>query len=82
MAFEFPPNARTMGEVWNINTGLWLRYSVYERLIGLNGGKATGLITMATFVTSAVWHGFHPVIENEEEENLFIEDDRLGSYLL
>ena len=40
---------------WNINTSIWLRVYVYERVHEANLGSlaATGL----AFMTSAFWHG-------------------------
>ncbi|KAI9360364.1 MBOAT, membrane-bound O-acyltransferase family-domain-containing protein [Zopfochytrium polystomum] len=42
---------------WNIGTTRWLRSTVYYRL-QLAGYP--GLATLATFATSALWHGFYP----------------------
>lgn len=44
---------------WNINTNNWLRNYVYLRVTP-QGQKPGFGATMATFVTSAFWHGFFP----------------------
>eukprot|EP01137_Pigoraptor_chileana_P003042 Opistho-2@42683 len=44
---------------WNINTSRWLRRYVYLRLAP-EGTKPTFTATMATYLTSAFWHGFYP----------------------
>lgn len=53
-AYEWAENPRSLLASWNISTNRWLRYYVYERLS--TGGSAA---TLATFVVSAVWHGFY-----------------------
>ncbi|KAH0361608.1 MBOAT family protein-like protein, partial [Aureobasidium melanogenum] len=44
---------------WNINTNVWLRNYVYLRVTP-KGKKPGFRASMATFVTSAFWHGFYP----------------------
>ncbi len=44
---------------WNINTNHWLRNYVYLRVTP-KGKKPGFRASLATFVTSAFWHGFHP----------------------
>jgi lysophospholipid acyltransferase len=44
---------------WNINTNNWLRNYVYLRVTP-RGKKPGFRASMITFVTSALWHGFHP----------------------
>ncbi len=56
---ELPENARMMIGNWNINTSKWLRYHVYNRFMRADG-KNAGWVTMITFTTSALWHGFKP----------------------
>jgi len=56
---EFCPNFKILLDSWNINTNTWLRNSVYKRLVK-PGEKPTSLTTLATFMTSAIWHGISP----------------------
>lgn len=44
---------------WNKNTNHWLRNYVYLRVTP-KGKKPGFRASMATFVTSALWHGFYP----------------------
>ncbi len=44
---------------WNINTNNWLRNYIYLRVTP-RGKKPGFRASMATFVTSAFWHGFYP----------------------
>ncbi|PPJ50442.1 hypothetical protein CBER1_05574 [Cercospora berteroae] len=44
---------------WNINTNHWLRNYIYLRVTP-KGKKPGFRASMATFVTSAFWHGFAP----------------------
>ncbi|KAI0395366.1 MBOAT family protein [Xylariaceae sp. FL0594] len=56
---EFAQNSRAYLGNWNMNTNKWLRYYVYLRVTPRN--KKPGFrASMATFVTSAFWHGFYP----------------------
>lgn len=56
---ESAQNSRAYLENWNKNTNNWLRYSVYLRVTP-KGKKPGFRASLATFVTSAFWHGFHP----------------------
>lgn len=56
---ETAQNSRAYLENWNKNTNNWLRYSVYLRVTP-KGKKPGFRASLATFVTSAFWHGFHP----------------------
>jgi lysophospholipid acyltransferase len=56
---ESAQNARAYLDKWNMNTNKWLRNYVYLRVTP-RGKKPGFLATMATFVTSAFWHGFNP----------------------
>ncbi|KAG8895989.1 lysophospholipid acyltransferase [Tulasnella sp. 403] len=56
---ELAPNFKILLDNWNINTNVWLRNSVYKRLVP-PGKKPTAVTTMQTFMTSAVWHGIYP----------------------
>lgn len=50
---------KTLLDAWNIGANTWLRECVYKRLA--KPGKKPGFkSTMATFGTSAFWHGFNP----------------------
>ncbi|PSR83314.1 MBOAT, membrane-bound O-acyltransferase family-domain-containing protein [Coniella lustricola] len=56
---ETAQNTRAYLGSWNIKTNLWLRNYIYLRVTPI--GKKPGFrATLATFVTSAVWHGFYP----------------------
>ncbi|KAI9677614.1 MAG: lysophospholipid acyltransferase [Caeruleum heppii] len=56
---ETAQNTRAYLENWNINTNHWLRNYVYLRVTP-KGKKPGFRASMATFVTSAFWHGFYP----------------------
>ncbi|TRX92438.1 hypothetical protein FHL15_006605 [Xylaria flabelliformis] len=56
---EFAQNSRAYLENWNMNTNKWLRYYIYLRVTPRNR-KPGFRASMATFVTSAFWHGFYP----------------------
>lgn len=56
---ETAQNTRAYLGSWNIKTNLWLRNYIYLRVTPI--GKKPGFrATLATFVTSALWHGFYP----------------------
>ncbi|TAQ85623.1 1-acylglycerol-3-phosphate O-acyltransferase/1-acylglycerophosphocholine O-acyltransferase [Chlorociboria aeruginascens] len=56
---ESAQNTRAYLGNWNINTNNWLRNYMYLRVT--SRGKKPGFrASMATFVTSAFWHGFYP----------------------
>ena len=44
---------------WNLNTCSWLRNYVYLRILPQGQTSSFGA-SMATFLYSALWHGFHP----------------------
>ncbi|PNS15521.1 Lysophospholipid acyltransferase [Sphaceloma murrayae] len=56
---ELAQNSHAYLGNWNINTNNWLRNYVYLRVTP-RGKKPGFRATMATFVTSAFWHGFYP----------------------
>ncbi|KAI0022080.1 MBOAT, membrane-bound O-acyltransferase family-domain-containing protein [Xylariomycetidae sp. FL0641] len=56
---ETAQNSRAYLENWNMNTNKWLRYYIYLRVTPRNR-KPGFRASMATFVTSALWHGFYP----------------------
>ncbi|KAI0127502.1 MBOAT, membrane-bound O-acyltransferase family-domain-containing protein [Xylariales sp. AK1849] len=56
---ESAQNSRAYLENWNMNTNKWLRYYIYLRVTPRN--KKPGFrASLATFGTSAFWHGFYP----------------------
>lgn len=59
LGVEMAQNTRAYLENWNIKTNMWLRNYVYLRVTP-RGKKPGFRASMATFVTSAVWHGFYP----------------------
>ena len=56
---EFAQNSHAYLGNWNINTNHWLRNYIYLRVTP-KGKKPGFRASMATFVTSAFWHGFEP----------------------
>lgn len=56
---ETAQNPRGYLAGWNMNTNTWLRNYVYLRVTP-RGKKPGFRASMATFVTSALWHGFYP----------------------
>ncbi|KAF2865045.1 MBOAT family protein-like protein [Massariosphaeria phaeospora] len=56
---ELAQNGRAYMGSWNINTNHWLRNYMYLRVTP-KGKKPGFRATLATFVTSAFWHGFYP----------------------
>jgi lysophospholipid acyltransferase len=56
---ESAQNTRAYLGNWNINTNNWLRNYIYLRVTP-KGKKPGFRASMATFVTSAFWHGFYP----------------------
>lgn len=56
---ELAQNTRAYLGGWNINTNNWLRNYMYLRVTP-KGKKPGFRASMATFVTSAFWHGFEP----------------------
>jgi lysophospholipid acyltransferase len=59
LEIESAQNARAYLGFWNINTNNWLRNYMYLRVTP-KGQKPGFRATLATFVTSAFWHGFYP----------------------
>lgn len=59
LGIELAQNTRAYLGNWNINTNAWLRNYVYVRVTP-RGKKPGFRASMATFVTSAFWHGFEP----------------------
>jgi len=53
---EVASNVRDMSNYWNIGTAVWLRKYIYERV----QHKNSLVPLLATYVTSAFWHGFYP----------------------
>jgi lysophospholipid acyltransferase len=59
IGLETAQNSRAYLENWNINTNKWLRNYVYLRVTP-KGRKPGFRASLATFGTSAFWHGFYP----------------------
>ncbi|GBB99659.1 hypothetical protein RclHR1_00360008 [Rhizophagus clarus] len=59
IAYETADNIKSLLDTWNINTNKWLRNYVYLRVTP-PGKKPNFFSTIATFGTSAIWHGFYP----------------------
>lgn len=59
MGIETAQNSRAYLENWNINTNHWLRNYMYLRVTP-KGKKPGFRASLATFTTSAFWHGFYP----------------------
>jgi len=56
---ESAQNSRAYLENWNKNTNNWLRNYIYLRVTP-KGKKPGFRASLATFATSAFWHGFYP----------------------
>ena len=56
---ESAQNSRAYLENWNKNTNNWLRHYIYLRVTP-HGKKPGFRASLATFTTSAFWHGFYP----------------------
>lgn len=56
---ELAQNCRGYLGGWNINTNKWLRNYIYLRVTP-KGKKPGFRASLATFTTSALWHGFYP----------------------
>ncbi len=56
---ELAQNSHAYLGNWNMNTNHWLRNYIYLRVTP-KGKKPGFRASMATFVTSAFWHGFEP----------------------
>ena len=59
LGIELAQNSRGYLENWNMNTNNWLRNYVYLRVTP-KGKKPGFRASLATFTTSAFWHGFYP----------------------
>ena len=58
IGIETAQNSRAYLENWNMNTNNWLRNYIYLRVTP-KGRKPGFRASLATFGTSAVWHGFY-----------------------
>ena len=56
---ELAQNSRAYLGNWNMNTNNWLRNYIYLRVTP-KGKKPGFRASLATFTTSAFWHGFYP----------------------
>lgn len=45
---------------WNISVHHWLKYYVFMRMLSNEKRGGTALAGLATFLCSAIWHGFYP----------------------
>jgi lysophospholipid acyltransferase len=59
LGVELAQNTHAYLGNWNINTNNWLRNYMFLRVTP-KGRKPGFRATLATFVTSAFWHGFYP----------------------
>ena len=59
IAQETAQNTRAYLDAWNKNTNNWLKNYMYLRVTP-RGKKPGFRASMATFATSAFWHGFYP----------------------
>ncbi|KAK8199684.1 MBOAT, membrane-bound O-acyltransferase family-domain-containing protein [Phyllosticta capitalensis] len=59
LGIELAQNTHAYLGNWNVNTNLWLKNYMYLRVTP-KGQKPGFRATLATFVTSAFWHGFYP----------------------
>ncbi|CAB4445759.1 unnamed protein product [Rhizophagus irregularis] len=59
IAYETADNIKSLLDTWNMNTNKWLKNYVYLRVTP-PGKKPNFFSTIATFGTSAIWHGFYP----------------------
>lgn len=59
LAIESAESFKALFDSWNCRTNVWLRDCVYKRLTK-RGRKPGPAQSMATFVTSAFWHGLAP----------------------
>ncbi|KAI0773970.1 MBOAT-domain-containing protein [Fomes fomentarius] len=56
---EFAENTKVLLDSWNMKTNIWLRECVYKRVTP-KGKKPGFRSSLATFATSAFWHGIAP----------------------
>jgi lysophospholipid acyltransferase len=59
IVYETADNIKSLLDAWNMNTNKWLKNYVYLRVTP-PGKKPNFFSTIATFGTSAIWHGFYP----------------------
>lgn len=60
---EFGLNPKTKITSWNRTVHLWLKYSLFFRMINIDRKPFKNnysLASLATFMLSALWHGFYP----------------------
>jgi lysophospholipid acyltransferase len=56
---EFSYKVKDFFDAWNISVHMWLKYYVFLRMVKRDQRNSLTPI-LATFVVSAVWHGFYP----------------------
>ena len=60
-AMRSAQNGAVVGRAWNVLGARWLRSTVYTRLCARSSSPQRKTAAMfATFLTSALWHGFYP----------------------
>ncbi|KAK8864477.1 hypothetical protein IAR55_001727 [Kwoniella newhampshirensis] len=64
VGIETAESYKVLFDSWNCRTNVWLRDVVYKRLTK-KGKKPGSKQSMATFVTSAFWHGIDPGYHRE-----------------
>lgn len=47
---------------WNISAHMWLKNYIFMRMLptGKKSATSAAYATLATFIVSAIWHGFYP----------------------
>ena len=60
--YEFSCTVKDLIASWNMSVAKWLKYYVYLRFLPNDKSKGGGAAKaiFATFLASAVWHGFYP----------------------
>eukprot|EP01119_Soliformovum_irregulare_P014804 TRINITY_DN4084_c0_g1_i1.p1 TRINITY_DN4084_c0_g1~~TRINITY_DN4084_c0_g1_i1.p1 ORF type:complete len:469 (+),score=87.47 TRINITY_DN4084_c0_g1_i1:31-1407(+) len=56
--FKTTQNAKGLVAHWNVPTSIWLRQSIFMRIIKLVNNRS--MAVFGTFFASAFWHGFYP----------------------
>ena len=59
---EFSSSWKELVASWNMSVAKWLKHYVYLRLMPADKRKGGSAVkaAIATFMASAVWHGFYP----------------------
>ncbi|KAI8139227.1 MBOAT, membrane-bound O-acyltransferase family-domain-containing protein [Fennellomyces sp. T-0311] len=56
---ETSQSFKELSGYWNLGANNWLRHYVYLRVMPPGTKPSSGAV-IATYTTSAIWHGFHP----------------------